>query len=81
MWSIAWIASNSIYKKQKKIPKTVVLASPTQFKTLRTKMRQNPSNYSMNFIYIIVLFVEIPRKFITAKLSIRKPGSSTVLII
>jgi hypothetical protein len=26
--------------------------------------------------YIIVLFVETPRKFITAKLSIRKPGSS-----
>jgi hypothetical protein len=24
--------------------------------------------------YIIVLFVETPRKFITAKLSIRKPG-------
>ena len=31
--------------------------------------------------YIIVLFVETPRKFITAKLSIRKPGSSSVLII
>ena len=30
---------------------------------------------------IIVLFVETPRKFITAKLSIRKPGSSSVLII
>jgi hypothetical protein len=30
--------------------------------------------------YIIVLFVETPRKFITAKLSIRKPGSSSVLI-
>jgi hypothetical protein len=29
---------------------------------------------------IIVLFVETPRKFITAKLSIRKPGSSPVLI-
>jgi hypothetical protein len=27
------------------------------------------------------LFVETPRKFITAKLSIRKPGSSSVLII
>ena len=27
--------------------------------------------------YIIVLFVETPRKFITAKLSIRKPGSSS----
>jgi hypothetical protein len=25
---------------------------------------------------LIVLFVETPRKFITAKLSIRKPGSS-----
>jgi hypothetical protein len=25
--------------------------------------------------HIIVLFVETPRKFITAKLSIRKPGS------
>ena len=31
--------------------------------------------------YIIVLFVETPRKFITAKLSIRKPGSSSVLVI
>jgi hypothetical protein len=31
--------------------------------------------------YIIVLFVETPRKFITAKLSIRKPGSSSVLIL
>ena len=31
--------------------------------------------------YIIVLFVETPRKFITAKLSIRKPESSSVLII
>ena len=32
--------------------------------------------------YIIVLFLETaPRKFITAKLSIRKPGSSSVLII
>jgi hypothetical protein len=27
------------------------------------------------------LFVETPRKFITAKLSIHKPGSSSVLII
>jgi hypothetical protein len=32
-------------------------------------------------LIIIVLFVETPRKFITAKLSIRKPGSSSVLII
>jgi hypothetical protein len=31
--------------------------------------------------HIIVLFVETPRKFITAKLSIRKPGSSSVLIL
>jgi hypothetical protein len=31
-------------------------------------------------IKYIVLFVETPRKFITAKLSIRKPGSSSVLI-
>ena len=31
--------------------------------------------------HIIVLFVETPRKFITAKLSIRKPGSSSVLLI
>ena len=31
--------------------------------------------------HIIVLFVETPRKFITARLSIRKPGSSSVLII
>ena len=32
-------------------------------------------------IKYIVLFVETPRKFITAKLSIRKPVSSSVLII
>jgi hypothetical protein len=31
--------------------------------------------------YITVLFVETPRKFITAKLSIREPGTSSVLII
>ena len=31
--------------------------------------------------HIIVLFVETPRKFITAKLSIRKCGSSSALII
>jgi hypothetical protein len=31
--------------------------------------------------HIILLFVETPRKFITAKLSIRKSGSSSVLII
>jgi hypothetical protein len=31
--------------------------------------------------YITVLFVETPREFITAKFSIRKPGSSSVLII
>jgi hypothetical protein len=29
-------------------------------------------------VFIIVLFVETPRKFITAKLSIRKPGSSSM---
>jgi hypothetical protein len=42
------------------------------------------NNNSLNAVtttkYIIVLFVETPRKFITAKLSIRKPGSSSVLI-
>jgi hypothetical protein len=32
-------------------------------------------------IKYIVLFVETPRKFITAKISIRQPGSSSVLII
>jgi hypothetical protein len=32
-----------------------------------------------DYIVLIVLFVETPRKFITAKLSIRKPGSSSVL--
>ena len=32
-------------------------------------------------VQVIVLFVETPHKFITAKLSIRKPGSSSVLII
>ena len=30
--------------------------------------------------HIIVLFVETPRKFITAKLSIRKPGSPDLQI-
>jgi hypothetical protein len=35
----------------------------------------------MEIKYIIVLFVETPRKFISAKLSIRKPGSSSVLKI
>ena len=30
--------------------------------------------------HIILSFAETPRKFITAKLSIRKPGSSSVLI-
>jgi hypothetical protein len=34
----------------------------------------------MTIKHIIVSFVETPRKFITAKLSIRKPGSSSVLI-
>jgi hypothetical protein len=38
-------------------------------------------NISKYKILIIVLFVETLRKFITAKLSIRKPGSSSVLII
>jgi hypothetical protein len=32
--------------------------------------------YSSTKHPLIVLFVETPRKFITAKLSIRKPGSS-----
>jgi hypothetical protein len=41
------------------------------FKTKITARRQ---------IKIFLLFVETPRKFITAKLSIRKPGSSSVLI-
>jgi hypothetical protein len=31
-------------------------------------------------IHIIVLFVETPRKFITAKLSIRKPSESFAVI-
>jgi hypothetical protein len=35
----------------------------------------------MAIIHIIILFVGTPRKFITAKLSIRKPGSSSVLTI
>jgi hypothetical protein len=32
-------------------------------------------------IHIILLFVKTPRKFITAKLSIRKPGSSSVPVL
>ena len=42
------------------------------------RILSTPFNNSFD---IIVLFVETPRKFITAKLSIRKPGSSSVLII
>ena len=38
-------------------------------------------SFPHELLIIIVLFVETPRKFITAKLSIRKPGSSSVLII
>ena len=40
-----------------------------------------PDSCKLVLSYIIVLFVETTRKFITAKLSIRKPGSSSVLII
>jgi hypothetical protein len=43
-----------------------------------TKNRSKKQNIEKS---IIVLFVETSRKFITAKLSIRKPGSSSVLII
>ena len=32
-------------------------------------------------ILLTLLFVATPRKFITAKLLIRKPGSSSVLIV
>ena len=40
-------------------------------------------NFLTSIFLIIVLFVETPRKFFTVKLalSIRKPGSSSVLII
>jgi hypothetical protein len=47
----------------------------------QTVTASNNTTFSTHFINIIVLFVETPRKFITAKLSIRKPGSSSVLII
>ena len=44
--------------------------------------KQEWAHVCMAIKHIIVLFVETPRKFITAiKLSIRKPGSSSVLII
>ena len=50
------------------------------FGNLQNKSRLTSSLYvCMAIKYIIVLFVETPR--ITAKLSIRKPGSSSVLII
>ena len=52
------------------------------FGNLQNKSRLTSYLYvCMAIKYIIVLFVETPRKFITAKLSIRKPGSSSVLII
>ena len=44
-------------------------------------MRLSSLYVCMAIKHIIVLFVETPRKFITAKLSIRKPGSSSALII
>jgi hypothetical protein len=44
-------------------------------------MNNNISLYvCMAIKHVIVLFVETPRTFITANLSIRKPGSSSVLI-
>ena len=36
--------------------------------------------FSSNYIIVIFNFVDTPRNFIIAKLSIRKPGSSSVLI-
>ena len=63
------------------------LHPPEAFATAPKKFC-TPSNYtyfdlifSYLVILIIVLFVETPRKFITAKLSIRKPGSSSVLMV
>ena len=44
-------------------------------------LRIAPPSTFLTLNSLIVLFVETPRKFITAKLSIRKPGSSSVLII
>ena len=49
--------------------------------TIPIKITINSLYVCMAIKHIIVLFVETPRKFITAKLSIRKPGSSSVLII
>jgi hypothetical protein len=52
------------------------------FKTMKwlDGMENSEIFKTMAIKHIIVLFVETQRKFITAKLSIRKPGSSSVLI-
>jgi hypothetical protein len=50
---------------------------PTE--NISTFYKENIGLVNFSFV-IIVLFVETPRKVITAKLSIRKPGSSSVLI-
>jgi hypothetical protein len=52
------------------------------FKTMKwlDGMENSEIFKTMAIKHIIVLFVETQRKFITAKLSIHKPGSSSVLI-
>jgi hypothetical protein len=63
-----------------KMKSTIVILTKYSFQR-GVKCLQTTDTSRNNEIYIIVLFVETPRKFITAKLSIRKPGSSSVLII
>ncbi len=40
-----------------------------------------PDYVMMTYIHVIYIFVDTPRIFIIAKLSIREPDSSSVLII
>ena len=67
---------------------TRIFGLPMIFMAKKSHIRHECEMYTLSSLYvcmaikyIIVLFVETPRKFITAKLSIRKPGSSSVLII
>ena len=60
---------------------SILLPSSTIFRVPYHLMTFPNSLTKDNFESIAVLFVETPRKFITAKLSVRKPGSSSVLII
>jgi hypothetical protein len=52
-----------------------------RFLILTDILKTKAAGGKQSLYYIIVLFVEISRKFITAKLSTRKPGSLSVLLI